>query len=497
MKKRRIIISTLCIIILLSFISLFILIRKGSLASDISFTSKNYSIEENIITNISPNTDIELFNKYFDTTNCNIIVTNENNEPLTNGFIYTGSKTNIYDTANNLINTYTNIITGDINYDGLVDIKDIYVLSNYLIEDNNLDDYQKKAIDLNNDSNIKINDLTLLEEYLNTNYKSIAFNEEEITLMSNDQERLLPTINPNIILNQNLNWTSSNEDAITVDETGKVTAHNEGESIITATTKDGLSSATIRIIVDNKPGLARDRIEIYTGPKTTSVDIKAIDYQNLTCSTENEYIATCTIENKKLIVTPVNEGETKISVTSPYYGTSELEVQITYVYFSIQPKASCLPPNVSAAGGAIVNFNMGPTSLKSISDREIVRFAYIFRNNISIETGSKTGDAIVTYVESNGNNESSVRVYVYTLGLSSTSGTTTIGEDLTTDISAENVGNLSCNSSNNEIATCEISEEKLIVHPITTGEATITVFGDKCGSITYNATITNTGGEVD
>ena len=490
MKRKRIVISTISIIIILTFISIFILIRNKTIANDIIFTSKNYHIEDNIITNISPNTDISLYYKYFDIENCRIILTNENNEPLTNGLVYTGSKINIYDTSNNLINTYTNIITGDINRDGLVDIKDTEVLATYLIEENNLDDYQKKAIDINKDNEIKINDLTLLEEYLNSSYESITFSSEEISLMSNEQERLIPTINPNIILNQNLTWTSSDKDVITVDETGKITAKNVGESIINASTKDGSVSATKRIIVDNSPKLSEEKINIYTGSKTTSVNIKAIDYENLTCASANENIATCIIEDKKIIVTPINQGNTKLTVTSPYYGSSELEVNVTSVYFSVQPKVNCLPPNTNRGGGAVVAFSIGTTSLKSISDRDVVKFAYIYRNGVSVETGSKYGDAEITYIESNGNNESTIKVYVYRLSLSDTSGTTTIGTNLTTNITADNIGNLSCSSSNNEIATCNITENILTVTPVSSGTATITVKGNKCGTTTYIANIT-------
>ena len=512
MKRKRIFISTISVIILLSFITLFILIKNRSLANEISFTSKNYHIEDNLITNISPNTDIELFYKYFDTTNCSITVTNENNEPLTNGFIYTGSKTNVYDSTNNLVNSYINIITGDINYDGLVDIKDIETLATYLIEENNLDDHQKKAIDINKDNEIKINDLTLLEEYLNSDYESITFSNDEIVLMSNEQERLIPIIKPNMILNQNLNWSSSNEDAITVDESGKITAHNEGESIITATTKDGFKTTTIRIIVDNKPRLSKDEINIYSGPKETTVGIKAIDYQDLSCTSNDTNIATCSIENNQLIVTSKKwaSGQATITVTSPTYGSTELTVNVTFVNFSVFPKFSCIRANASASLGAISPLNAGSASINEIYEvigtdptdenyrtpnREIVNNVIVYPNSFNIITGSKTGKAEIDFIESNGNNISTITVYTYRLSLSNYSGTTSIGTNLSTNINAENIDTLSCKSLENEIATCLVQDNKLIVTPVSVGTATITVTGatggTNCESIVYTATITD------
>lgn len=503
MKRKRRIISTISIIIIFSFIMIFILIKNKSLANDISFTSKNYNIGDNVITNISPNTDVSLFGKYFDTTNCHITVTNENNEPLASGFIYTGSKTNLYDATNNLINTYTNIITGDIDYNGIVDIKDIKVLATYLIEENNLDDYQMKAIDINKDNQVKINDLTLLESYLNSNYESLTFNEEEITLFSNEQERLVPTINPSIILNQNLNWTSSNEDVITVDEAGKVTAHNEGESTITATTKNGLKTATIKIVVDNKPKLSEESINVYSGPKETIINIRALDYEELSCSSTNESIVKCSIEDNKLVVKPEVEvdGTAVITVTSPSYGSTELAVNVTYTHFSVFPKYSCILPNRNVGGGAISPLNAGRISIYGIYEkideenrvlnREIVTNAYLYTNSISISTGSKIGTAEIVFIESNGNNTSTITVNTYRLSLTNIVGATTIGTNLTTHINAENAGTLSCTSSKNEIATCSIEDNTLIVTPVSPGNAVITVSGSTCGTATYTATITD------
>ena len=104
-------------------------------------------------------------------------------------------------------------------------------------------------------------------------------------------------------------------------------------------------------------------------------------------------------------------------------------------------------------------------------------------------TGRNTGDATVTFEESNGHKKFITTVHVYRLSLANTIGTTTIGKNLETNIIAENIGNLSCLSSNNDIATCSIEDNKLIVTPISIGKVTITVKGDKCGTATYNATI--------
>ena len=492
--------STISIIILLGFITIFILIKNRSLANDISVTSKNYSINDNTITNISSNTDIELFYKYFDTTNCSITVTNENNEELTNGFIYTGSKTNVYDNNHNLVNSYTNIITGDIYFDGLVDIKDIETLSTYLIEENNLDDHQKKAIDINKDNQVKINDLTLLEEYLNSSYESITFNDDEIILMSFEQERLIPTINPNIVLNQNLTWTSSNEDVIEVDESGKITANNEGESIITATTKDGTKQATKTIVVDNTIRLLENSGTVYTGGDPIEVGIKSLKYDDLTCVSGNETIVQCQIQDDKLVINPrSNYGKTTITVISPQYGEAVYNVTCEFtsltVYLEGFSREICSLPNKTIKPGLISGFGFGTITATS-SDTNVVTEANIVKNSlgylsIEVYTGNVSGDATITFEESHGHNKAIDTVHVYRLSLSNVSGMTTIGTNLTTTITSENTGELSCTSSNNEKATCSIEGNKLIVTPITPGDATITITGNKCGKAEYSVIILN------
>ena len=213
-------------IITIILIIILLLIKNNTLADNITFTSKIYTIEDKYIKNISPNTEVELYKDYFELDNCNLKIVDDNNNPITTNYIYNGSKTLVYDNNNNLIHTNTNIIKGDITNDGLINESDLNFLAKYLIENNNLSEYQLLSIDLNNDNNNKINDLTLLEEYLHKEYETITLNIQESYLMTGESERLIANITPNKILNQNAIWTSSDENIAKVNQAGVVTAYD-------------------------------------------------------------------------------------------------------------------------------------------------------------------------------------------------------------------------------------------------------------------------------
>ena len=65
---------------------------------------------------------------------------------------------------------------------------------------------------------------------------SIEFNPKEITIEKEDTEKLQLNIFPSNAKTMDITWTSSNEEIATVDQNGVVTAINEGNVTITATT---------------------------------------------------------------------------------------------------------------------------------------------------------------------------------------------------------------------------------------------------------------------
>lgn len=81
---------------------------------------------------------------------------------------------------------------------------------------------------------------------------SISLNKKEATLTEGDNITLISDIQPSNATNKNVIWISSDNNILTVDNNGKVTAAKPGKAIIKAVTADGNFEETCTIIVDDK-----------------------------------------------------------------------------------------------------------------------------------------------------------------------------------------------------------------------------------------------------
>lgn len=81
------------------------------------------------------------------------------------------------------------------------------------------------------------------------NITGITLNETSKELDIIDKFQLIATIEPANATNQNIIWSSSNEEVATVNQKGLVTAKSIGETTITATTEEGHFTASATITV--------------------------------------------------------------------------------------------------------------------------------------------------------------------------------------------------------------------------------------------------------
>ncbi len=79
--------------------------------------------------------------------------------------------------------------------------------------------------------------------------KSISLNKTSLTIAAGQSETLKVVFNPSNATNKQVTWSSSNTNLATVDSTGKITAKNSGKLKITATSKDGLKTASCSVRV--------------------------------------------------------------------------------------------------------------------------------------------------------------------------------------------------------------------------------------------------------
>ena len=111
-------------------------------------TDTNYKIEENYIKNVTNNTKKSDFDEKINLS-VNYKITRNEEEISQDGILATGD---ILTTETG--DEYIIIVTGDINKDGNVDLKDFIKMRIYLLLENNLDDIEKVAGDCNLDGQV-------------------------------------------------------------------------------------------------------------------------------------------------------------------------------------------------------------------------------------------------------------------------------------------------------------------------------------------------------
>lgn len=477
-KKKliaNVLIGLVFIFVILSFYNTF------SMDTEYQFESMVYDIEDAYIKNVSVNTSVELYKKYFDIDNCVIKVVDKGNKEITDGFVVNGSKTVVYDVNNNVIASYTNIIKGDFNSDGIIDSNDFGDMGKCLVDECLISDELLLSIDINDDGEFLINDVTLLDKAVTLGCNGITVNQETIVLQSEEVARIVAEVEPNYGVNLNVKWTSLDEDIATVDEAGIVTGHIEGETYIVATTMDGSYEARTKITVDNTIQLESYEGIGYVGGNDVKVKIKAIDYEGLSCKLGNDAIASCTIEDKYLVLKALQAGDVTVTVSSTNYGEVSYKFSTYSVYLNVMPRYLCM--SVGGSNAITVSaFNSGELSFESL-DSEIVKDAYMVdyngRKMLRIDAGSKEGRTTLKVMESNAFTTNNVTIDVYRLSIPEIGRLVGLGESVSTTIVGDNLGELECVLDDPSKGTCKIEGNQLIIEQSetsTVGSFQVTVY---------------------
>ena len=126
-------------------------------------TSNKYTITENYIERILPNTTVTEFKTNVTlenvTTEPQIVFTDEQGKTLEeNAIVTTGTKIKVGKTLQ-----YTLSVIGDLDSDGKITINDMAKLKLHLIEEQLLEGTKLKSADIDNDGEITINDLAQMK----------------------------------------------------------------------------------------------------------------------------------------------------------------------------------------------------------------------------------------------------------------------------------------------------------------------------------------------
>ncbi len=150
----------------------------------------------------------------------------------------------------------------------------------------------------------------------------ITLNETSRNIQIGETKTLMATVTPTNATNKNVTWTSSDENVAIVDGQGKVTAIGEGSATITATTVDGLKTATamIEVFIPVVPitGITLNETSgnLKLGEtKTLTANLTPANAtnKNVTWTSSDENVATVDSQGK---VTAIGEGNAIITATT-------------------------------------------------------------------------------------------------------------------------------------------------------------------------------------
>ncbi len=152
--------------------------------------------------------------------------------------------------------------------------------------------------------------------------ESITINKESTDIYVGDNEQLYATISPANATNQNVNWSSSNTNIVTVSSSGLIVGIREGNATITATSEDGNKSAVINVNVNTKNVpvdniyLSKTNTNLYVGgSEQLHAILDPVDATNQNVSWISSNTGVVTVSQTGLIE-GIKKGSATVTVTS-------------------------------------------------------------------------------------------------------------------------------------------------------------------------------------
>lgn len=159
---------------------------------------------------------------------------------------------------------------------------------------------------------------------------SISLNSTKVTMTVSETTKLVATVYPDITINKTVTWSSSNENIVTVDQDGNVTAVGIGSATVSAHCGNLSATCSVEVTpimvtsisVTPSSLTLKDSESMYL---TATVFPENATDKTVKWSSSNTTIAT--VDNKGL-VTPVKTGTVNIKATC---GTASTSVRVTVV----------------------------------------------------------------------------------------------------------------------------------------------------------------------
>ena len=181
------------------------------------------------------------------------------------------------------------------------------------------------------------------EMYIDLEYisvRKVILDKNELSLNAGESDVLQATVKPNNATNKSVNWVSSDPNVASVDENGKVTAHNEGFATITVSAKENsnkqdecfvqvTNNNTSEDILVNKIVLSESDFEILNGAtKTITAEVfpSNATNKNISWSSSNPDVAKISSDGT---ITALSKGETTITAKAQDNSKVQSSIKVT------------------------------------------------------------------------------------------------------------------------------------------------------------------------
>ena len=190
----------------------------------------------------------------------------------------------------------------------------------------------------------------------NVKVTGLTLNKSSVTLVVGKTEQITATVSPSNATNKAVTWSSSNAKVATVDSNGKIKAVSKGTATITAKTKDGGKTKTVKVTVSSPVyvtyvNVSPDYVEYITVGETINfkATVKPADATNKTINWDSSNKTVGTID-KNGTFKALKAGTTVITA-APADG----KIGGKYVVVEVIPTKGTLHFDFLSGEGAVVS----------------------------------------------------------------------------------------------------------------------------------------------